>query len=98
MMKVANIPILTDVELPRDIFPSDVPRVGLTIAPERLVEIRKSRLRNLPNYVDPGTIHQELEKSHRIFRQMQVMQIINVTSLPVEEIANRIMENMSTPV
>lgn len=93
LRKVANIPIVPDGELPQQIYRTRVPKVGFTIDPERLAEIRKVRIKNLPGYTDLRHILMEVERSREIFRRLPGIQILDVTYLSIEEIAGRIMES-----
>jgi len=65
------------------------------IDPQRLVELRASRLRNLGQdpraaYADYEEIEEELAASKKIFRRQQWV-TINVTGKAVEETANEVL-------
>jgi regulator of PEP synthase PpsR (kinase-PPPase family) len=68
--------------------------VGFTISPERLAFIRQKRLKyaGSTDYTDLLTIRKELEYSHRIFNQINGLQIIDVTNSSIEEVSNKILE------
>jgi regulator of PEP synthase PpsR (kinase-PPPase family) len=92
-LKVANIPIIANIQPPKKIFTLKRRKVGLTIAPERLAFIRKKRLKYAEpsEYTDIRHIRDELEYSHKIFRQINGLEVIDVTNSSIEEIANKIM-------
>jgi regulator of PEP synthase PpsR (kinase-PPPase family) len=92
--KVANVPIIRGVAPPRELFEIDPAKiVGLTIAPERLAEIRVERVRNLgaPNrrYSGLAEIYEELEEAGAIQRRLGCP-VLDVSELSVEETAMRI--------
>jgi regulator of PEP synthase PpsR (kinase-PPPase family) len=95
-LKVANVPIVPNVEPPKSVCEVAIRKVGFTIDPERLAAIRKSRTRRLPElreYTDLRAVFYEIEYSESVFRRLRLKQIINVTDLSVEEIASRIVDN-----
>jgi regulator of PEP synthase PpsR (kinase-PPPase family) len=91
-LKVANIPIIANVQPPKKIFTLKRRKIGLTIAPERLAFIRHKRLKyaGSSEYTDMRHIRNELEYSHEIFGQIDGLQVIDVTNSSIEEIANKI--------
>lgn len=98
LLKVANYPIIRDQILPEEISRAGIPKVGLTIAPEILVEIRRQRIKYLPDYTDPKLIYGELAHAESVFRRSGVAQVIDVSYLSVEECARKIMEAVSNKV
>ncbi len=93
-LKVANVPIIENIEPPEKIFNLKMHKVGLTIAPERLAFIRERRLKYAGDmdYLDLTHIKKELEYCHRIFTRIKGLQIIDVTNSSIEEVANKILE------
>jgi regulator of PEP synthase PpsR (kinase-PPPase family) len=91
-IKVANVPIVPNVEPPQKIFTLKRRKVGLTIAPERLAFIRTKRLKyaGSTDYTDLVGIRQELAYCREIFEQIDGLQVIDVTHSSIEEIANKI--------
>ncbi len=91
-LKVANVPIIFNIDPPKKIFTLKRRKVGFTIAPERLAFIRHQRLKYVgeTDYTDIESIKKELEYSHEIFRQIEGLQIVDVTTNSIEEIANKI--------
>jgi regulator of PEP synthase PpsR (kinase-PPPase family) len=92
-LKVANVPIIPNVPPPKKVFALKRRKVGLTIAPERLAFIRQKRLKyaGATDYTDMTSIRKELAYSHGIFRQIEGLQVLDVTHSSIEEIANNIM-------
>ncbi len=94
--KVANVPLVPEVELPEEIWAVRPERiVGLTISPEHLLEIRQERLRAIglnPNasYADPARILLELEYADTVFRKLECA-VVDVTNRAVEETAAKVM-------
>lgn len=94
---VANVPFVKDVPLPESLFKVKGPMViGLVISPERLGQIRKSRLLSLneertTDYVDEQSIIEELRESRKIFSK-NGWPIIDVTRKSVEETSANILQ------
>jgi hypothetical protein len=94
--KVANVPIVLDRPLPESLLDVDPQRVfALTIDPESLREIRRSRLRTMGmgravNYDDFDYILAELEYADRLYRSHREWPVIDVTNKAVEETAAHI--------
>jgi [pyruvate, water dikinase]-phosphate phosphotransferase / [pyruvate, water dikinase] kinase len=96
--KVANVPIVKGIDPPRvlcEIDPAKV--VGLTIDPNRLVEIRRGRLRNLGarnrQYAELVEIYEELEQASAIHRRLGCP-VIDISDLSIEETAQRILRTV----
>ncbi|HCR85605.1 MAG TPA: phosphoenolpyruvate synthase regulatory protein, partial [Alphaproteobacteria bacterium] len=72
-INAANVPFVKGVDLPEILFTLKKPMVvGLFISPERLTQIRKSRLLSLnetkeTTYVDLDSIMEEVRESRKIF-------------------------------
>lgn len=94
--KVANVPLVTGIEPPPEVFQVDPKKVaGLVINPERLVEIRAARLRNLGQdprlaYADFEQVTEEIRFSRYLFRR-QPWVVVDVTNKSVEETANEVL-------
>jgi regulator of PEP synthase PpsR (kinase-PPPase family) len=92
LLRIANIPIILEFELPSQIFSLDKNRIiGLTISPKRLLEIRKARVERAsfrvpPRYADYAYIQKELEYSNRLFK-INGWAVIDVTEKSIEETA-----------
>jgi regulator of PEP synthase PpsR (kinase-PPPase family) len=91
-LKVANVPIIPDVHPPKKVFTLKRRKVGLTIAAERLAFIRQKRLKyaGSMDYTDIDAIKRELGYSHKIFKQINGLQVVDVTHSSIEEIANKL--------
>ena len=94
--KVANIPLVKGIDPPEQLFRVDSARVaGLVIDPQRLVELRAARLRNLGQdprmaYADFEEIEDELKYARKYFRQHPWV-IIDVSGKSIEETANEVL-------
>jgi regulator of PEP synthase PpsR (kinase-PPPase family) len=93
--KVANVPIVREVELPKGLFEIDRAKiVGLTIDAERLSEIRQVRARlmrlSTSAYSELVEIYEELEHAAGIHRQLGCP-VVDVSELSIEETAQRVL-------
>ncbi len=96
-LKVANVPIVRGMDPPGKIFTLKRPRkVGLVISPEVLAAIRRSRYqgRVVPGYTDARDVARELAYSHEIYDLLKGIKIVDVTHLPIEEVAGRIIRQL----
>lgn len=99
-VKVANLPLLPEVPLPRELYRVPVHKiVGLIIRPEKLVEIRRERLRAMGNergseYADLRRIQEELAYARRIYRELGC-DVLDVTDQAVEETAALVLERVN---
>lgn len=90
--KSANIPFVLDCPLPPALETLKKPLVvGLTINPERLLQIRKTRLQSInqeadTNYVDMEYMQREIAESRKLFTKHR-WPVIDVTKRSVEETA-----------
>ena len=95
--KTVNVPLVPGIAPPDELFRIDRWRiVGLTIDPERLLQIRGRRARSLGGYgtkdggyADLVKIYDELDEVGRIQRQLGCP-IIDTTGLALEEAAVRV--------
>ncbi|XVE51163.1 hypothetical protein DITRI_Ditri02bG0017300 [Diplodiscus trichospermus] len=93
--KVANVPIVNGVPLPKGLFEVDPEKVfGLTINPLVLQTIRKARAKSLgfsgearSNYSEMDYVREELEFARSVFAQNPVWPVIEVTGKAIEETA-----------
>ena len=94
--KVANVPLVRGIDPPPQLFEIDPKRIAaLVIDPERLVEVRAARLRNLGQdpraaYADFDQIEEELKYAKKLFRQHPWV-VVDVSSKAVEETANEVL-------
>lgn len=97
--KTANIPFVLGCPLPPSLETLKKPLiVGLTISPERLQQIRKSRLQSIKqdndtNYVDLEQVEQEVKESRKLFTKFR-WPVIDVTKRSVEETAATILQHL----
>ena len=98
-IRAANIPLVPGVPIPEKILKIKGPLfVGLTEAPERLVHLRKNRLkadgadhRHGDNkYLDPEKVEEEITQARRLFSK-NGWPVIDVTRRSIEETAAEIM-------
>jgi regulator of PEP synthase PpsR (kinase-PPPase family) len=92
--KAANVPVVKGIEPPKELFEVD-PRkvVGLTIDPNRLLEIRRARVRSMGSrnrqYAELAEIYEELEAAAKLHRRLGCP-VIDISELSIEETAHRI--------
>lgn len=90
--KVANIPIVLESPPPESLFGLRRPLVvGLTTAPERLIQVRRNRLLSLNQapdtaYVDGDLVAREVQYARRLFAD-NGWPVIDVTRRSIEETA-----------
>ncbi len=95
--KTSNIPVVPDCPLPPELMKSGGPLiVGLTSDPQRLVQIRRNRLRMLnqheeTDYVDLETVIEEVKWARRMYSKNR-WPVIDVTRKSVEETAAAIIQ------
>ena len=91
-LRVANIPIMPNETPPEQIFTVKTRKVGFTISPEKVAIIRQKRFSYAgpSEYTDLESIRREILYSHKIFRNIQWLQIVDVTNSSIEEIAEQI--------
>lgn len=97
--KVANIPLVPGTDLPPSVDEAKKPLfVGLVAAPERLAQIRESRLGQAadraPSYSDLDAVRQEVLGAKRLFAR-KGWPTVDVTRKSVEETAAAILTKLS---
>lgn len=98
-VKVANIPLLPEVNVPKEVYEISPKRVfGLINTPEKLNEIRKERMKALgldasAQYADMDRIIEELDYAKKIYGKIGC-KVIDVSNKAVEETANIILESL----
>lgn len=96
-LKVANIPLVPEVEPPEELFRISHQKViGLTIDADHLNRIRQERLKALglttdANYANLERIQQELDYAEKVMKRIGCV-MINVSTKAVEETANIILD------
>ena len=95
--KVANLPLVPEVQLPEEIFKVPAHRIiGLVIDPYKLNGIRSERMRALGfsgdvNYTNLARIEEELAYAKSVMRKLHCP-ILDVSNRAIEETAAKIME------
>ncbi len=98
--KVANVPLVKGIEPPTELFTVDPKRVAaLVIDPQRLVELRATRLKHLGQdprtaYADYDQVDEELKYARALFRRHPWV-VIDVTGKAVEETANEVLVKLN---
>ena len=95
-IRTANVLMVPKVSLPKNLFLSKALIIGLTTSPERLVQIRKSRLTSVgenrkTNYIEEDTIKEEVLMAKRLFLKNK-WPVIDVTRKSIEETAAAVLE------
>ncbi|HLS59596.1 MAG TPA: pyruvate, water dikinase regulatory protein [Virgibacillus sp.] len=96
-LKVANIPIVPEVDPPAELFEISPDRcIGLRISPKKLNEIRRERLKALglgdqATYANMQRINEELEFFNNVVEKIGC-QVVDVSNKAVEETANIILQ------
>ena len=95
--KVANIPLVPNRPIPPELFELKKPLiVGLTVAPERLMQVRRARILGhdtagiSARYADPDSVAEELNTARRMFAD-RGWPVIDVTRRSIEETAAELM-------
>ena len=96
-LRAANVPFVPGVPLPDLLFSEQAPFVvGLTTSPERLVQIRRNRMKILgeereTHYVEFDQVRQEILEARKLFAKSR-WPVIDVTRRSIEETASEIFE------
>jgi len=91
-LRVANVPVVQPLPLPEQLSRVDARKVvGLTLKPERLLELRRSRLSQMETpprfpYADPRQIWAELEYARQLCARAG-WPVVDVTDKSIEEVA-----------
>jgi regulator of PEP synthase PpsR (kinase-PPPase family) len=98
--KVANVPFVMGLSLPKELFEVDPRRViGLIIESGQLLLHRQQRQSRLgapgpSDYINPAKIYEELQAARRLFRRKR-FPIIDVTDKPIETVADEVIERVT---
>ena len=96
-LKVANVPVVPEVDPPEELFRIDKSRcIGLKISRDKLNEIRKERLKALglgdhATYATLKRIDEELDFFEKVVKKIGC-DVIDVSNKAVEETANIILQ------
>ena len=97
--KVANVPLVPEVNAPKELFEKDKRKIiGLIANPSKLNEIRQERLMSLgldnnASYANLDRINEELEYSKTTMEKLGCL-VIDVSNKAIEETAGIIIEYM----
>jgi [pyruvate, water dikinase]-phosphate phosphotransferase / [pyruvate, water dikinase] kinase len=98
--KAANVPVVGGIEPPAELYEIDPSRiVGLTIDPNRLLEIRRARIRYMGggarnrHYAELDDIYEELEQASALHRKLGCP-VIDISDLSIEETAARVLRTI----
>lgn len=97
--RVANIPIVLDIPIPKIVFDLPPERVfGLTNYPSRLAKLRKERDKYLGgltgNYSSLPHVQKEINYANRIYETHPDWTVINVMYKPIEELSSHILGHL----
>lgn len=99
-VRAANVPLVPGSEPPAQLFEVRRPLiVGLTVSPDRLIQIRRNRLIGLredrdTDYVEIDSVRHETVRARRLFEK-QGWPVIDVTRRSVEETAAAVINLLS---
>ena len=98
-VRAANVPLVGPKPPLQRLEHVRVPVVGLTISPDRLIQIRRNRLKSLnedreSNYVESDAVRTEVVQARRLFER-QGWPVIDVTRRSVEETAAAVINVMT---
>ncbi|HEY2661744.1 MAG TPA: pyruvate, water dikinase regulatory protein [Caulobacteraceae bacterium] len=94
-VRAANVPLVPGSEPPANLTALKRPVViGLTVSPDRLIQIRRNRLLNLredreSSYIEIESVRDEIVRARRMFER-QGWPVIDVTRRSVEETAAQV--------
>jgi regulator of PEP synthase PpsR (kinase-PPPase family) len=95
-VKAANYPLteedLDKLELPRRLLPHRPRLYGLTIAPDRLAQVREARKPG-SRYAKLEQCRRELSQADKLFRR-EAIPVQNTTNTSIEEIASKILAQL----
>jgi regulator of PEP synthase PpsR (kinase-PPPase family) len=95
-VKTANVPLVPHMPPPPQLLAAKKPLVvGLWVSPDRLVQVRRSRLVSMgegrdTTYVDPDSVREEINATRRLFEQND-WPSIDVSRRSIEETAASVM-------
>ena len=96
-IKAGNVPLMPGSPIAPEVEGLDNPVIiGLTTTPERLIQVRRNRLRSMnhdqeTDYVDLAMVREEVLAARRLFAKHS-WPIIDVTRRSIEEVAAEILQ------
>lgn len=100
-VRAANVPLVPDRPIPDKLLQlKNTLVVGLTISPDRLIQIRRNRLLSLKEnrtsaYIDVDNVREEIVLARRLYER-QGWPVIDVTRRSVEETAAAVMNLLTS--
>lgn len=103
-IKAANVPLVPNLPPPAALDRVKCPVIGLTLAPDALIEIRRHRLRMIgpgsyhvceSSYIDPEAVKAELLAAKRLCAQ-RGWPMVDVTRRSIEETATTVLQLMES--
>jgi len=95
-VKAANIPLVPHAPVSEEVLSMKKPLfIGLTAAPDRLLDIRRNRLKQMgelreTDYLDPEKVQHEVREARKLYARLNCP-VIDVTRRSVEETAAEIL-------
>ena len=99
-VRAANVPLAPGIEPPQQLFELNRPLVvGLTVSPDRLIQIRRNRLLSMREeresaYIEEEAVREEIVRARRLFER-QKWPVIDVTRRSIEETAAAVINLLS---
>jgi regulator of PEP synthase PpsR (kinase-PPPase family) len=99
-VRAANVPLAPGIEPPERLFRLSKPLVvGLTVSPDRLLQIRRNRLLSIREeresaYVEEEAVREEIVRARRLFERCK-WPVIDVTRRSIEETAAAVINLLS---
>jgi [pyruvate, water dikinase]-phosphate phosphotransferase / [pyruvate, water dikinase] kinase len=96
-LKTANVPLVPSLDVPEQIYDiKNASVVGLTISPDRLIELRKHRMAiggwdHDTDYTSPDSIRDEILWARRLYAKHN-WPVVDVTNRSIEETAAAVMK------
>lgn len=100
-VRAANVPLVLGAEPPASLFKLRRPVVvGLTVSPDRLIQIRRNRLLSLREeresaYIEQESVREEIVRARRLFER-EGWPTIDVTRRSIEETSAQIINLLSS--
>lgn len=102
-LRVANVPIVDRVPLPREVLRSPAAKVGFRMDPARLFRLRSQRSgrvrgQGIPRYADRTSVQREIDYCESVYGRIPGLVTVDVTNRSIEETSDWITHNVVTKV
>lgn len=102
-LRVANVPIVDGIPLPREVLRSPAAKVGFQMDPTRLFRLRTQRSgrvrgKGIPRYADRVSVQREIDYCESVFGRIPGLVTVDVTNRSIEETSDWITHNVVTKV